>query len=294
VLDLHTHSTASDGSLRPAELVRLAGQVGLTALALTDHDTVDGLEEAAEEARGGKVRFVPGMELSARLPGGTLHLVGLFVDAENAELLAGLERVRAMRAERNPRIAEALEACGAPVSLEEAAAAAGGEVVSRVHFAEVMVHKGLARNVEEAFARTLGNGGPADVPKERLEAGECLRLIRVAGGVPILAHPEQTRRRGAELEALVDALAQEGLLGVEVVCSGCDASATAALTRLAATRGLLCSGGSDFHGRAKPRILLGRGFGRMRVPDAFLEPLERAAEKVRNERCPSKPEGGPR
>jgi predicted metal-dependent phosphoesterase TrpH len=278
---LHTHSAASDGSLRPAELVRLADQVGLTALALTDHDTVDGIPEAMAEADGARARFVPGVELSARLEGGTLHLVGLFIDHEHPGLREGLDRVRAMRRERNPRIAEALERIGLPVSLDEAAEVAGGDIVSRVHFAQVMTRKGYVRDTDEAFARFLAKGGPADIPKRRLEPGECIRLIRAAGGVAVLAHPNQTRRQGAELRRLVDDLAGAGLSGMEVRCSGLPPSTAAWLSRLAAELGLLPSGGSDFHGRAKPGIRLGRGPGRLHVPDSFLGPLERAAEEIR-------------
>jgi predicted metal-dependent phosphoesterase TrpH len=281
VLDLHTHSAASDGSQRPAELVRLAEQVGLTALALTDHDTVDGIAEALEAARHSPVRFVPGVELSAQLADGTLHLVGLFIDHEHPGLAGGLARVRAMRAERNPRIAEALGRLGIPVGLDDAAAEAGGGVVSRVHFAEALVRKGFARDPDDAFSRLLSNGGPADIHKERLQPGECLRLIRAAGGVPILAHPDQTGRRGADLARLLDGLADQGLAGIEVRCSRYTPTITADLTRLARERGLVVSGGSDYHGRAKPKILLGRGFGRLRVPDEFLGPIEAAAEEIR-------------
>jgi hypothetical protein len=281
VIDLHTHTSASDGSESPADLVRLAERVGLTALAITDHDTVDGIDEALEAARDARVRFVPGVELSARLENGTLHLVGLFVDHRHPGLADALARVQAMRAERNPRIAEALTRVGKPVSLDEAAETAGGKVVSRMHFAEVLVRKGFARDLDEAFARFLAKGGPADIPKDRLEPGECIGLIRAAGGVPVLAHPDQTRRRGSELRRLVDSLAGQGLAGIEVRCSSHAPATTDELTTLAKERGLVPSGGSDFHGRGKPKILLGRGFGRLQVPDSFLEPLETAAEEIR-------------
>jgi len=228
------------------------------------------------------------VELSARLDGGTLHIVGLFVDHRHPGLLAGLQRVRAMRDERNPLIAEALTRVGSPVSLDEAARFAGGRVVSRMHFAEAMVTKGFCRNVGEAFSRFLGEGAPAHVPKERLEPGECISLIRSAGGVPVLAHPDQTRRRGADLARLADTLAGLGLAGIEVRCSGHNPAFTAELTRLAEERGLVTSGGSDFHGRGKPKVLLGLGFGRLAVPDAFLDPIEKAAGRIRRDNARSR------
>lgn len=284
MLDLHAHSSASDGSLPPAELIELAEQVGLTALALTDHDTVAGIDRAAAAARGKRVRFVPGVEISTRLEGGTCHLVGLLIDHESPELTAGLERVQRMRSERNPRIVAALARIGMPVSLEEAAEVSGGELVGRPHFARVMMRKGYVRDADEAFERYLGNGGPAHVPKERLEPAEGIRLIRAAGGVPILAHPDQTGRRGAALAELVGALAEQGLAGLETRYSSPPAHAAAEYARLARDNGLVESGGSDFHGAAKPEIRLGRGFGNLHVPDAWLAPIEETARAIREGR----------
>ncbi len=277
MLDLHSHSTASDGTLAPLELVELAGRIGLSALALTDHDTVAGLAEAERAARGGAVEFVPGVELSARDGTGTLHIVGLYLDRTNPELLAALERVREMRRERNPKMAEALERLGVPVSLEEAARFAGGEVVGRPHFAAAMVEKGHVKSTEQVYRRFLDRGRPAHVPKRRLEPDECIRLIRSAGGLPVLAHPLQTKRRGAALERLVDELVEMGLGGIEVFCSGHTPQVTRELELIARRRDLVRSGGSDFHGEAKPNIRLGRGPGSLHVPDDLLEPIRRAA-----------------
>lgn len=281
MIDLHAHSNASDGSLSPAALVELGAGVGLTALALTDHDTVAGIDEAARAASGRKVRFVPGIELSAALEGGTLHFVGLFVDHAHGAIAAALAEVLRMREERNARLVARLAEVGMPVTLDEAAGAAGGEIVGRPHFAAKLVEKGHAASLAEVFAKLLGRGGAAHVFKERLSPQTCIEVIRAAGGAPILAHPDQTNRRGAQLDALVAELKGCGLVGLESHCASYTSQTRHDLGQLAARHGLLRSGGSDFHGAPKPDIRLGRGFGSLRVPDSFLAPLEEAAAEIR-------------
>jgi 3',5'-nucleoside bisphosphate phosphatase len=281
VIDLHAHSNASDGSLPPAALVALGAEIGLKALALTDHDTVDGVGEAMRAAEGGRMRLVPGIELSARLPEGTLHVVGLFIDHEHPAMTAFLGDVRRMRDERNARLTAKLEEIGMPVSLAEAAAIAGGEIVGRPHFAAALVRKGYAQSLAEVFEKILGRGGAAHVFKERFSPEACIGVIRAAGGVPILAHPDQTKRKGEELDALVAELKRFGLSGIETHCAPYTSQMVHDYRTLGERHGLLRSGGSDFHGKPKPDIRLGRGFGSLRVPDSLLEPLERAAEEIR-------------
>ena len=281
MLDLHAHSNASDGSLTPTALVELGAAVGLTALALTDHDSVSGLAEAARAAAGTRLRLVPGIELSARMDGGTLHLVGLFVDPDHAAIRECLADVRRMREERNDRLVAKLAEAGMPVSLAEAARLSGGEIVGRPHFAAALIAKGYAADMGEVFGRILGRGGKAHVFKERRSPEACIASIRAAGGVPILAHPDQTNLEGQALDALVARLAGQGLAGIETICSAYTSQRIQDFTRLAARHGLVRSGGSDFHGAPKPDIRLGRGFGSLRVPDRLFEPLERAAEGIR-------------
>jgi len=283
MLDLHTHSTASDGTLAPAELVALAERIGLTALALTDHDTTGGLPEALRAARGMPIELVPGVELSAASETGAIHIVGLYVDHANEELEAGLAWARRMRDERNPEIAKRLAALGVPVDLERVAEIARCGVVGRPHLAQAMVERGHVATREEAFERYLAPGGAAYVPKRKLEPAECIRLIRGSGGVPVLAHPDQTGLEGSELERLVAELKSCGLAGIEVYCPSYDSSKTRALRDLALEYELVESGGTDFHGDAKPAIRLGRGFGSMYVPDALLERMSLAAEGIRKE-----------
>ena len=282
MIDLHTHSTASDGSMSPKSLVALAEKIGLRAMALTDHDTVDGLGEAIAAAESLEVELVPGIELSCALPGGTLHIVGLFVDHLDPGLSLRLERVMRMRNERNPRLAKRLAEIGVPVTMEEAAAASGTDVVGRPHFAQVMIEKGYVADAGEAFTRYLGKDGLAHVEKERLNPDEAIALIAGAGGVPILAHPDQTKRTGDDLDALVWELKEMGLMGIETFCSPYHTQMVHDYSALAKRHGLLRSGGTDFHGAPKPKIKLGRGFGSLYVHDDILEPIREAARSAKD------------
>jgi predicted metal-dependent phosphoesterase TrpH len=290
MLDLHTHSTASDGTLTPAQLVALGERIRLAALALTDHDTVAGLPEALAAAREARLDLVPGVELSAASAAGALHIVGLFVDHRDPELARGLAWARRMRDERNPEIARKLAALGKPVDLERVAALAGGDVIGRPHFAAAMVERGYVSSADEAFAGYLSSDGAAYVPKRKLEPAECIRLIRGAGGVPVLAHPDQTGLGKGALEQLVVRLTAAGLAGIEAYCPSYDSSRTRAYRDLALEYDLVVSGGSDFHGAAKPAIKLGRGFGSMYVPDSLLDPIAEAAAGIRRETADRKGE----
>jgi predicted metal-dependent phosphoesterase TrpH len=281
MLDLHTHSRASDGSLTPEELVDLARRSNLAAIALTDHDTVDGLAAGIAAARAGGPELVPGVELSAACERGALHLVGLYIDHEHAGLLAGLERAREMRRARNPRIVEKLHAVGKPLDLTEVEQQAGGDVVGRPHFAQAMVARGHVRSPEEAFERYLARGGAAYVPKQKFDAATCIRLIREAGGVPVLAHPDQTELAGDDLRGLVGRLVDVGLAGLEVYCPSYTDGMTGEYRGIALEYGLVESGGTDFHGSNKPRIELGRGYGRLHVPDELLTRIAIAADEIR-------------
>ena len=281
MLDLHAHSNASDGSMTPAALVELGASVGLTALALTDHDTVAGIAEASLAAAGKRMRFVPGVELSARMDAGTLHLVGLLIDAGHTALAELLADVLRLREERNIRLVAKLAEIGMAVTLEEAAEVSGGRIVGRPHFAAVLIRKGHAASMGEVFGKILGRGGVAHVYKERREPADCIRAIRAAGGVPILAHPDQTGRKGTALDELVGELSRLGLAGVETHCTSYTSQQIQDCTQLAKRHGLVRSGGSDFHGSPKPDVRLGRGFGSLRVPDALLAPIEEVAVRIR-------------
>ncbi|MCB2225547.1 MAG: PHP domain-containing protein [Desulfarculaceae bacterium] len=275
LIDLHTHSSASDGTLSPAALADEAAKAGLAAVALTDHDSVDGLPEFLSAAASGGPELVPGVEISAQRPGGgPMHLVGLWVDPHDPGLRDGLAWMQRARAERNPKIAAKLQELGLPVSLEEVAARAEGQV-GRPHFAQVLVDKGLVSNVPEAFARYLRRGAPAYVGKERMSPEQALKMIRGAGGLPILAHPGLLDMQPAVLEALLKKLKGQGLAGIEAYYSQHDSAQQRCYLNLAARLGLAVSGGSDFHGASKPDIRLGTGLGTLRIPVSVLAALKK-------------------
>lgn len=280
MIDLHTHSNASDGTLSPSELVVRAHAAGLTAVALTDHDTTAGLTEAAQTAKTLDFQFVPGVEISAETPRGSLHIVGLFIET-GGELSQRLSHVVDMRNDRNLRLTARLRQLGRPVELHEAAAYSGGQVLGRPHFARAMVAKGYVNTIEEAFVRYLGRHGAAHIPKQRLPRRDAIELIRAAGGVPILAHPNQTQLEGQNLEQLVRELAEIGLAGVETRYSGYTKKQSRRFRKLAQKYDLLESGGSDYHGSIKPGIALGVGPGTLHVPDELLSALQDRSVQIR-------------
>lgn len=285
IIDLHTHSTASDGSLTPSELVALGHKAGLQALALTDHDTVQGLAEAIQAAGEAGLEFVPGVEISINgdeLLGrpASLHVLGLWVDHRHPGLLAGLATLQEARAQRNPQIVQKFNALGIPLTLEEVAAHAGGQLIGRPHFAQAILERGIVRDRGEAFGRYLAAGAKAYVPKWRFSPQEGIALLRAAGGLPVLAHPGMLKLPQFDLESLLRRLMGHGLEGLEALYSEHDTATRQALTRLAARLGLVVSGGSDFHGRAKPDIALGLGRGDLRVPASLLAALKQRRERV--------------
>ncbi|MBN2714820.1 MAG: PHP domain-containing protein [Deltaproteobacteria bacterium] len=277
MLDLHTHSTASDGTLSPSALIHLAKKINLFAVALCDHDTTDGLDEAMETARRISQTFVPGIELSANHNQVTIHVVGLYIDHSQRALKDVLVRTQQMRDTRNPKIITALQQLGIDISLNEVEAVAKGNTIGRPHIAEVLQKKGVVSTADQAFAKYLGVNGSAHVPKDRLTATEAIHVIRAAGGVPILAHPHLTGLKGDELDTFVGELTSIGLQGIEVFYSGYKSSRSAEYTRIAKHHDLVRSGGSDFHGASKPNIRLGRGIGNLYVRDDLLEPIRQLA-----------------
>ncbi len=283
-IDLHTHTTASDGTLSPRELVAAAQEAGLEAVAITDHDTVAGLAEGLAAGRELGLEVVPGVEISMEvgLTGGA-HLLGLWVRPADPGLLAGLERLQQARRQRTPRLLARLNELGLPLSLEEVLAQTkGGDAqVGRPHVARALVAKGLAGSVGEAFNRWLAAGAPAYVPKERLPAAQGIALVRGAGGVPVLAHPGLLDLDRAGLESLVLRLRGMGLEGLEAYYSEHDSATQRYLVSLAARLGLAVSGGSDFHGGTKPQVALGRGKGGLRVPASLLAALKQRRERIR-------------
>lgn len=264
-VDLHTHSTASDGMVAPDELIRLAEAEKLAAVALTDHDTTAGLAAArAAAAELPELRFVAGIEVSATFSSGTLHVVGLGIDENAAPLRQLSARLRAARDRRNPRIVAKLQAMGVKIDMADVLAVASSwpqgdsRVVGRPHIAEAMRRSGCVATVEEAFDRYIGNGAPAYVPRQRPSSAEAVAAVRDAGGAAVLAHPVQLPcDKPGRLERIVRSLIREGLNGIEVYHTDHSDEQTARYLDLAGRLNLLVTGGSDFHGSTKPEARLG-------------------------------------
>lgn len=281
MIDLHTHSTCSDGTFRPAALVREARAAGVTHLALTDHDTVEGVDEAARAAEEAGMAFLSGVEISAEFQPGTLHILGYGLDPQNERLRRRLGEIQRWRRERNPKIVERLGALGMPVTLEEVASRAGGDLVGRPHFAQTLLDKGYVKSRQEAFDLYLAKGRPAYVDKVRLSPEESVALIREAGGVAVLAHPLQLKiQDGDTLDAFVRNLVEGGLQGIECFYRNHTAQDEARFLAFARKYSLLPTGGSDFHGSNRPGIALGRGEGGLQVP---LECWEGLVDKLGSE-----------
>src|SRR6266487_457461 len=246
--DLHCHSSASDGTRRPAEVVRAAAAAGVDVLALTDHDTVAGVAAAAAALPPG-LRLLPGMELSCRYAGHSVHLLAYLFDPQHRELAAQCLAIRQGRQQRAAAMVERLAALGVPVTWEQVTSIAAGGVVGRPHIARAMVAAGVIGSVQDAFTGDwIGTGGRAHVPRYALDPAAAVALVREAGGVTVLAHP-RAGREGWQLPAeLIAQLAAAGLGGIEVAHPDHDEGERAALRTLASELGLAATGGSDDHG----------------------------------------------
>ncbi len=273
-VDLHTHSTASDGTMSPSEVVRLAKDSGLSAIALTDHDTVSGIAEACATAQTIGIDFLPGIEISAEFPPpGTLHILGYGIDPESAVLKEMTDSLLAGRDARNPKIVAKLNQLGITISMNEVEAEAGGDVIGRPHIAAVLVKKGYVSSVKQAFDQYLAQGAAAYFDKERLTPRRAIDLIHQSGGLAVLAHPIQLRlENDAQLHRVIKDLVDVGLDGIEVIHSDHNEDLIKKYSDIARQYNLLPTGGSDFHGLNKSDICIGFA-GRKRVPRAFFEAI---------------------
>jgi len=277
LIDLHTHTSASDGTYLPRDLVRLALDEGLEAVAITDHDTAAGNQEALEAGREFGLEVVPGVEISADSPFGTLHIVGLYINPENESMEAVLKELREFRERRNLKMIKRFEDLGIHLTLEELTREAGGDLIGRPHFAALLVKKGIVTSYRVAFEKYLKAGGQAYLDKKRLPVEEAIKMITDCGGIPILAHPFTMREKdGDNFENNLCQLVNLGLRGIEVYYSEHTKGDEALFSDLARRHNLLISGGTDFHGAVKPDIRLGRGFGGMNIPYELLENIKEA------------------
>ena len=277
LIDLHCHSTASDGSDDPAELVRKAVDAGLAALAVTDHDSLAGLDEAQRAAEGTQLELIRGCELSAQGEGGEMHILGLWIPREHPNLTAfegALRDLRNHRAVRNQIMVERLRKQGCSLSYDDVLAEAGGESVGRPHIARVLVRKGYAKSAQEIFTRYLGSKGSAYEPKKVLQPEEAVELLLSVGASAAFAHPKLIRASDTWLEAMAIRLRTCGVSVMEAYHSEHSETDTRFCLALAARQGFALCGGSDYHGKLKPNIALGMGRGGLRVPENVLEQLK--------------------
>jgi 3',5'-nucleoside bisphosphate phosphatase len=280
-VDLHCHSTASDGTLPPQAVVRLAVERGLSAIALTDHDTVAGVDPAAAEAEKVGIDFLSGIEISAEFPyPGTLHLLGYGIDPKFESLKNLTTTLLAGRDNRNPRMIAKLNEMGVSVTMQEWQAEARGAVLGRPQLAAILHRKGYVSSIKQAFDKYLGQGAPAYVDKERLPPSRAIELVLQSGGVPVLAHPVQLRcENDAQLDRIIRELREQGLRGIECIHSDHDAALVKKYESIADRLNLLKTGGSDFHGTNKTNIDLGTANGR-RIPRQWFDALASAAAEI--------------
>lgn len=278
--DLHIHTTASDGLLRPEEVVALAAKQGLSAIAITDHDSTEGIDAALAAAAKHGIRVIPGVEISTDVPRGEVHVLGYCLDHHHPELKATLDRMRSSRQRRAQRMVAKLARLGIRISMERVLELAAGGAVGRPHVAQVMVEAGYVASSSEAFERYIGRTGPAYAEREKMTPEEAVALIARLGGLPVLAHPADIE----DLEARLPGLLAAGLVGMETYYSEYAPEVIERLVGLAAKHGLIATGGSDFHGGEKAGITYELGSGS--VPFEAVEQLlalakDRAFTKVK-------------
>jgi hypothetical protein len=274
MIDLHTHSTCSDGNDPPERIPELAAAAGCTAVALTDHDTLVGLDAARRRADAVGVDLVPGCEVSCAFRGTSAHVLVYFVEDGDGPLQDELARLRDDRVGRNRRLVARLQELGLPITYDEVVAEAAGEAsVGRPHIAAVLVRLGAAESVPDAFDRWLASGRPAHVPKARLTPADAAALARGSGGVTVLAHPLTLGLGPTELAGAVAELAEAGFAGIEAVYGRYRPDERVALAQLAQRHGLVATGGSDYDGTVKADLAVGTGQGDLHVPDDVVEAL---------------------
>ena len=260
MLDLHIHTTASDGSLTPTQVVQLARKKGFSLIAVTDHDTMGGVAEALEAGKKYNVDVVPGVEISS---GVTLevHMLGYGMSPDHPVMKAMMEDMRAARVERMERIIENLQKMGVPITVEEVEAVADG-AIGRPHIAQVLIAHGLVPDVRTAFREYIGVGAKAYVERRKMTSEQVIANIRDAGGVPVLAHGGLLRISEVELNQWIDSMAKKGLMGLECYHNAHTPQMERLLRAAAERNGLLVTGGSDFHGASRPDVEMGTGLSR--------------------------------
>lgn len=275
IVDLHVHTTESDGTLTPQEVIAEAADAGLSAIALTDHDTCTGIAKAKAAADACGIELIPGIELSTEYApfSKEVHIVGLFIDTQNELLLQKTKEFRECRDNRNALIIEALQKEGFAITMDAVTAENPDRVITRANIARFLYEHHCVKSIREAFDTYIGDGCRCYVGRLKISPMEAVTLIRQAGGIAVLAHPLLYHLGSAALQQLIDDVKAVGLVGIEALYSTYSVSEEQSVKRLAAQNGLLISGGSDFHGANKSAIRLGSGLGRLHIPYSVLEAL---------------------
>lgn len=274
-VDLHVHSTASDGTVEPQELPFLAKESGLCAFALTDHDTLEGIPAARQASEKAAIEFIPGVELSTEYQGKEIHMVGLFLDETNLLLRERLAAFRDNRDNRNEKMFKLLCAEGFEIDECSLRLMFPTGVLTRAHIARYLVENGYVKSMSDVFDKYIGDGCRCFIGRDKIDPAEAIALIHQAGGLAVLAHPVLYNLSTDRMNALIHHCADAGLDGIEAIYSTYQSGDTRNMKKLAADYGLLLSGGSDFHGSNKPHIQLGRGMGRLHVPYSVLDQLKK-------------------
>lgn len=278
-VDFHTHSTFSDGTFTPTELIKHAEEVGLSAIALTDHDSVDGINEAIKANKNSNLEFIPGIEFSVTADT-EIHIIGLFIDPENKVLLDTIEKTRSQRKNRMEEICRKLREHGFDITYEEALTLAGGDFLGRAHIAKLMMDKGYVETVKEAFDKYIGLNKPCYAVKKEITPKDAITAIRSAGGLAFLAHLHQTKLENDRLYSLLNELKSYGLNGIEGYYTEYTNEHIIEFRTLAQKLGLFYSGGSDFHGTMKPSVKLKSGYADLHIPYSILTTLKRLKSEI--------------
>lgn len=286
-IDLHVHSNCSDGTFEPEELIDLALRANLVAIAVTDHDTVDGVERAIQAAKDTNLNVIPGVELSCEYcvsPGKKkeIHILGYNLDHRQPALIEALDNIARERDERNKKMCRNLHDAGYPIDYDSLIARFGDNILTRAHFARFLLEKEAIPSIDYAFKEILSQDGPYFVMRQYLTPKDAIELIKKAGGIPVLAHPLLYKLSVTELRELIRELKSYGLKGIEAIYSRNRGTDEAFVRKLADETGLFITGGTDFHGSNKPDLELGRGEGNLFVPVVLLENLKTATQDVPN------------
>ena len=279
-IDLHCHTTSSDGTDSPKELVRKAKELGLRAVAITDHDTFRGHMDGMIAGMEYGVEFVPGVELSSMYMGEHIHLLAYYADEHSRRLKELMDRAVYERAHRNEKMVQLLQKAGYPIDMDIVRQRFPGQtMIGRPHISEILLEKGYVNSVREGVVTLMGKGAPFHVPRYHVPLLDYIRAVREAGGVPVIAHLYQYRMTDEQRRQMIADATDAGLLGLEAMYSTYDKDQQETVFRFAKEFGLICTGGSDYHGENKPGIRLGTGMGDLKVPYEMLEDLRETAKK---------------